>query len=78
MKEKFTLYELLTNFNEVKKFNLAKKLNIFILSSESSDIESSDIMSADIKEYYLSDVPLYLLCKIVKSVYHDENDIVVF
>ena len=73
MKEKFTLYELLTNFDEVKKFNLAKKLNIFILSSE-----SSDIMSADIKEYYLSDVPLYLLCKIVKSVYHDENDIVVF
>ena len=73
MKENITLYELLTNFNEIKKFNLAKKLVIFILSSE-----SSDIMSADIKEYYLSDVPLYLLCKIVKRVYHDENDIVVY
>ena len=73
MKENITLYELLTNFNEIKKFNLAKKLAIFILSSE-----SSDIMSADIKEYYLSDVPLYLLCKIVKRVYHDENDIVVY
>ncbi len=73
MKEKFTLYELLTNFNEVKKFNLAKKLVIFILTSE-----TADIMSADIKEYYLSDVPLYLLCKKVKSVYHDENDIVVY
>ena len=73
MKENITLYELLTNFNEIKKFNLAKKLVIFILTSE-----SSDIMSADIKEYYLSDVPLYLLCKIVKRVYHDENDIVVF
>ena len=72
-KENITLYELLTNFNEIKKFNLAKKLAIFILSSA-----SSDIMSADIKEYYLSDVPLYLLCKIVKRVYHDENDIVVF
>ena len=72
-KENITLYELLTNFNEIKKFNLAKKLVIFILTSE-----SSDIMSADIKEYYLSDVPLYLLCKIVKRVYHDENDIVVF
>ena len=73
MKEKFTLYELLTNFEEVKKFNLAKKLVIFILTSE-----TADIMSADIKEYYLSDVPLYLLCKKVKSVYHDENDIVVY
>ena len=73
MKEKFTLYELLTNFEEVKKFNLAKKLVIFILTSE-----TADIMSADIKEYYLSDVPLYLLCKNVKSVYHDENDIVVY
>lgn len=71
--KKITLYELLTNFEEVKKFKLAKKLVIFILSSE-----SSDIMSADIKEYYLGDVPLYLLCKKVKSVYHDENDIVVF
>lgn len=71
--KKITLYELLTNFNEVKKFNFAKKLYIFILSSE-----SSDIMNADIKEYYLSDVPLYLLCKKVKSVYHDENDIVVY
>ena len=78
MKEKFTLYELLTNFDEIKKFNLAKKLTIFILSSDSSDIDSSDIMNADIKEYYLSDVPLYLLCKIVKRVYHEENDIVVF
>lgn len=73
MKENTTLYELLTNFEEVKKFNLAKKLAIFILSSE-----SSGIMDADIKEYYLSDVPLYLLCKKVKSVYHDENDIVVY
>ncbi len=73
MKEKFTLYELLTNFNEVKKFNLTKKLVIFILTSE-----TADIMNADIKEYYLSDVPLYLLCKKVKSVYHDENDIVVY
>ena len=73
MKENTTLYELLTNFNEIKKFNLAKKLVIFILTSE-----TADIMSADIKEYYLSDVPLYLLCKIVKRVYHDENDIVVF
>ena len=73
MKEIITLYELLTNFDEIKKFNLAKKLMIFILPSE-----SSGIMSADIKEYYLSDVPLYLLCKKVKSVYHDENDIVVY
>ncbi len=71
--KKITLYELLTNFDEVKKFNLAKKLVIFILTSE-----TADIMSADIKEYYLSDVPLYLLCKNVKSVYHDENDIVVY
>lgn len=73
MKENITLYELLTSFDEIKKFNLAKKLVIFILPTE-----SSGIMSADIKEYYLSDVPLYLLCKIVKRVYHDENDIVVF
>jgi hypothetical protein len=68
-----TLYELLTNFNEIKKFNLAKKLKIFILSSD-----SSDIMNADVKEYYLSDVPLYLLYKKVFKVYHDENNIVVF
>lgn len=73
MKENITLYELLTNFEEVKKFNLAKKLAIFILP-----LESTDIMSADIKEYYLSDVPLYLLCKKVFKVYHDENNIVVF
>ena len=73
MKENITLYQLLTNFDDIKKFNLAKKLVIFILSSE-----TADIMSADIKEYYLSDVPLYLLCKEVKSVYHDENDIVVY
>ena len=73
MKENITLFELLTSFDEIKKFNLAKKLVIFILTSE-----TADIMSADIKEYYLSDVPLYLLCKNVKSVYHDENDIVVY
>ncbi len=71
--KKITLYELLTNFEEVKKFNLAKKLVIFILTSE-----TAGIMNADIKEYYLGDVPLYLLCKKVKSVYHDENDIVVY
>ena len=73
MKENTTLYELLTNFNEIKKFNLAKKLKIFILSPD-----SLDIMNADVKEYYLSDVPLYLLCKKVFKVYHDENNIVVF
>ena len=73
MKENITLFELLTNFNEIKKFNLAKKLKIFILSPN-----STDIMSADVKEYYLGDVPLYLLCKKVFKVYHDENNIVVF
>ncbi len=73
MKKNITLYELLTSFDEIKKFNLAKKLKIFILPSD-----STDIMNADVKEYYLSDVPLYLLCKKVFKVYHDENNIVVF
>lgn len=68
-----TLYELLTSFDDIKRFELAKKLKIFILSSE-----TLDLFKADVKEYYLSDVPIYLLCKKVLKVNYDENEIVVF
>lgn len=68
-----TLYELLTNFDEIKKFNLAKKLKIWNISSV-----SAITLNADVKEYFLGDVPLYLLNKKVLKVYHDKNDIVVF
>ena len=73
MKGKFTLYELLNTFDEIKKFDLVKKFKICIISSE-----SAYILNVDIKEYYLNDVPLYLLYKKVLKVYHDENVIVVF
>jgi len=68
--ENITLYELLNKFNEIKKFDLTKKLKICIISS--------DMSTAKIKEYSISDVPLYLLNKKVLKVYHEENDIVVF
>ena len=68
-----TLYKLLNNFDDIKKFNLSKKLKICIIS-----LDSSDMLTADVKEYYLSDVPLYLLHKKVLKVYHEENDIVVY
>ena len=73
MKENTTLYELLTNFNEIKKFNLTKKFKICIILSD-----SSDMLTVDDREYYLCDVPLYLLYKKVLRVYHEENVIVVF
>jgi len=66
-----TLYELLTNFDEIKKFNLAKKLKIWNISSV-----SAVTLNANVKEYFLGDVPLYLLVKKVIKV--EENDIVVF
>ncbi len=68
-----TLYKLLNNFDDIKKFNLSKKLKICIIS-----LNSSDELTADVKDYYLGDVPLYLLHKKVLKVYHEENDIVVF
>ncbi len=71
--DNITLWKLLTSFDEIKKFDLTKKLKICIISSD-----SSDMLTADVKEYSLSDVPLYLLYKKVLKVYHDENDIVVF
>lgn len=68
--DNITLYELLNKFDEIKKFDLTKKLKICIISS--------DMSIAKVKEYCISDVPLYLLNKKVLKVYHDENDIVVF
>ena len=70
---KMTLYELLTSFDEIKKFDLTKKLKIFVLSSK-----SLNLLNAEVMEYFLGDVPLYLLCKEVSRVYHDENAILIF
>lgn len=68
--ENITLYELLNKFEEITKFDLTKKLKICIISS--------DMSTAKVKEYCISDVPLYLLNKKVIKVHHEENDIVVF
>lgn len=68
--DNISLYDLLTTYDEIKKFNLSKKLKICIISS--------DIQSTKVKEYFLGDVPLNLLIKKVLKVYHDENDIIVF
>ena len=69
-----TLYELLNNFDEVIKFDLFKKLKIFIISS----ISEMDRLTADVEEYFIGDVPLRLLNKKVFKVYHFENAIEVF
>jgi hypothetical protein len=69
--ERMTLFELLTSFDEIKKFDLTKKLKIWNISSV-----SAITLNADVKEYFLGDVPLYLLVKKVIKV--EENDIVVF
>ena len=72
--EKITLYDLLTNFDDVIKFNILKKVKIYSIPSTSE----LDELTADIKEYFLNDVPLYLLLKEVVKVYHNENAIIVY
>ena len=71
MKEKFSLFKLLNN--ERNKFNLLKKLTICSASSGSL----MDRLHADIEEYYIDDIPYYLLRKEVFSVDYYENTIVV-
>ena len=72
--KKFTLYNLLSSFNNVKNFDLSKKLKIYIISSSSL----WDRLTADCEEYYISDVPLHLLKKEVYKAYYSENAIEVF
>jgi len=69
-----TLYELLTNFDHVIEFNLLKKLKIYSVSS-GSEMTADEL---DVKEYYMYDVPLYLLIKKVFKVYHKRNIIILF
>ncbi len=71
MKEKFTLFNLLNN--ERNNFNLFKKLTICSTSSGSL----MDRLHADIEEYYIDDIPYYLLRKEVYAVNYYENTIVV-
>lgn len=71
--ENITLYELLTSFDDIIKFNILKKIKIYTISSTSE----MDKLTADVKEFYLSDVPLYLLLKKVFKVYHEENAIII-
>ena len=73
--ENITLYDLLTNFDDVIKFNMLKKVKIYSIPSTSNEL---DKLTADVKEYFLSDVPLYLLLKKVVKVYHNENAIIVY
>ena len=71
MKEKFTLFKLLNN--ERNKFNQLKKLTICSTSSGSL----MDRMNADVVEYYIDDIPYYLLRKEIYAVNYYENTIVV-
>ena len=71
MNEKFTLFNLLNN--ERNNFNLFKKLTICSTSSGSL----MDRLNADIEEYYIDDIPYYLLRKEVYAVNYYENTIVV-
>ena len=71
MNEKFILFNLLNN--ERNKFNLLKKLTICSTSSGSL----MDRLNADIEEYYIDDIPYYLLRKEVYAVNYYENTIVV-
>lgn len=71
MKEKFTLFNLL-NIGR-NKFNQLKKLTICSTSSGSL----MDRLNADIKEYYIDDIPYYLLRKEIFTVNYYENTIVV-
>lgn len=71
MNEKFTLFTLL-NIGR-NKFNQLKKLTICSTSSGSL----MDRLNADIEEYYIDDIPYYLLRKEVFSVNYYENTIVV-
>ena len=61
-----TLYELLTNFEHVIKFNLLKKLKIYSCSPGST--MTADEL--DVNEYFIYDVPLYLL---IKKVFIEET-----
>ncbi len=71
MNEKFTLFTLL-NIGR-NKFNQLKKLTICSTSSGSL----MDRLNADIDEYYIDDIPYYLLRKEVFAVNYYENTIVV-
>ncbi len=71
MNEKFTLFTLL-NIGR-NKFNQLKKLSICSTSSGSL----MDRLHADIEEYYIDDIPYYLLRKEVYAVNYYENTIVV-
>ena len=73
MKE-ITLYELLNNLDDLMKFTLSEKLKIYIITSTSI----RDRLTANVEQYYLGDIPLYLLRKKVFKVYHFENAIEVF
>ena len=66
-----TLFNLLNN--ERNKFNLFKKLTICSTSSGSL----MDRLNADIEEYYIDDIPYYLLRKEVYAVSYYKNTIVV-
>lgn len=66
--KKITLYELLTNLNNVVKFKLSKKLIIYVTIPTS---EKRRIVK--IEEYYLSEVPLRLLSDRVINVDYDDN-----
>lgn len=70
MKE-ITLYELLNNLDDLVKFTLSEKLKIYIVTTTSL----RDRLTANVEQYYLCDIPLYLLRKKVFKVYHFENAI---
>ena len=71
---KVTLFEVLENLDDLLKFNLSEKLKIYIITSTSI----RDRLTANVEQYYLGDIPLYLLRKKVFKVYHFENSIEVF
>ena len=71
---KVTLFEVLENLDDLLKFNLSEKLKIYIITSTSI----RDRLTANLEQYFLGDIPLYLLRKKVFKVYHLENTIEVF
>ena len=72
--KKITLYELLTNLDEIIKFKLSEKLKIYVIISTS---ENNRVV-VDGGEYYLSEVPLRLLRNRVVNIDYDDNWIEVF
>ena len=72
MKEKFTLFELLSN--EEREFYLTKTLKIYtILSSY-----LKDWLIDDNEEYFIDEIPYHLLKKEVISAFYYDNTVEIF